>query len=255
VREALAPKSGKAFNSLIDRVARELVTVDHGDGQSVINTPLMYPGGSSVVVHIHHVDDEYFITDFGMGYEEALFLGASTTYVRHGKAIAKAAGIGFDNRAFFAVRVAQHQLPGAIATVANCSKEAVQIALYKSAERRNTTDIDALYQRLAQTFPENAIAKDVTVLGRSNKEWHVATLVQSGRNRTIFEPVSAHHVSIYAATTKFHDIAAMEDAPTRVAVVKRKAELKDNLAVLSQSANVIERNTSSEAYRRLANAA
>lgn len=255
MREALAPKSEKAFNNLIDRVARELVTVDHGAGQSVINTPLMYPGGSSVVIHIHHVNSEYFVTDFGMGYEEALLMGASTLYVRYGKAIAEAAGIGFDNRAFFAVKVMQHQLPGAIATVANCSKEAAQIALYKSAERRSSTAVDALYERLAQTFPANAIAKDVTILGRSNKEWHVATLVQSGRNRTIFEPVSAHHASIYAATTKFHDIAAMEDAPTRVAVVKRKADLKDNLAVLSQSANVIERNTSREAYRRLASAA
>ena len=255
MREAIASDSGKAFNDLIDRVARELVTVDHGVGQSVINTPLMYPGGSSVVVQIHHVGDEHFITDFGMGYEEALLMGASTIYVRYGKAIAETAGIRFDSRAFFAVKVMQHQLTGAIATVANCSKEAAQIAVYKSAERRSSTAVDALHQRLAQAFPANVIARDVAVFGRSNKEWHVAAMVRSGRYRTIFEPVSAHHASIYAAVTKFHDIAAVEEAPIRVAVVKRKADLKDNLALLSQSANVIERNTSSEAYQRLANAA
>ena len=223
--------------------------------QSIINTPLMYPGGSSVVVHIHHVGDEHFVTDFGMGYEEALLMGASTIYVRYGKAIAEAAGIKFDNRAFFAMQVMQHQLPGAIATVANCSKEAAQIAVYKSAERRSSTAVDTLHRRLAQAFPRNVIARDVAIFGRSNKEWHVAAIVKSGQNKTIFEPVSAHHASIYAAATKFHDIAAVEDAPTRVAVVKRKEDLKDNLAVLSQSANVIERDTSSEAYRKLANAA
>ena len=255
MREALASESGKAFNDLIERVARELVTVDHGVGQSIINTPLMYPGGSSVVVQIHHVGDEHFVTDFGMGYEEAVLMGASTIYVRYGKAIAEAAGIGFDGRAFFAMKVMRHQLTGAIETVANCSKEAAQIAVYKSAERRSSTAADALHQRLARAFPANLISRDVTVFGRSNKEWHVAAMVQSGQNRTIFEPVSAHHASIYAAATKFHDIAAVEEAPTRVAVVKRKEDLKDNLAVLSQSANVIERNISSEAYRRLARAA
>ena len=252
---ALAPKSGAAFSSLIEHVARELVTVNHDAGHSFISTPLMYPTGSSVVVQINDAGDEYFVTDLGLGYEEAVMMGASNIYARYGKNIAHNAGVGFDSRAFFATRVTKDQLPGAIATIANCSQEAVTIATYRIADRRQSSAIDNLYSRLTRTFSPQRILRDVPVLGSSNKKWHVAAMVEVGQNRSIFEPVSPHHASIYAATTKFHDISRVENAPTRVAVVERKADLKDNLAVLSQSANIIERDASDETYRRLAYAA
>lgn len=252
---ASASKSSAAFSSLMEHAARALVTVDHAAGHSFIHTPLMYPTGSSVVVQINDAGGEYFVTDFGMGYEEAVMMGASTVYARYAKSIASDAGIGFDSRSFFAIRVTQNQLPGAIATVANCSQEAATIATYRIADRRRSSAVDDLYSRLTRTFSPREIARDVPVLGNSNKEWHVAVMVQVEHHQSIFEPVSPHHASIYAAATKFNDISRVENAPARVAVVERKAELKDNLAVLSQSANVIERDASDETYQRIALAA
>lgn len=243
------------FSDLIDTVARELVTVTHDARHSFVSTPLVYPNGTSVVVRIEGTDGEYLVTDFGMGYEEAEMMGAANIYSRCGKLVADAANIGFDNHSFFVLRVACEQLAGAIVTVANCSKEAASVAAYKLADRKNRDAADILYSRLVTVFPKRIVARNVPVIGQSNTEWHVATMVQRDRVRAIFEPVSAHHVSVCAAATKFHDIAAVEDAPSRVAVVKRKSEMKTYLAVLSQASNVIEQSASNDVYSELVEAA
>lgn len=255
VSEVFALNTSHSFSNLVDSVARELVAVDHGTGHSFISTPLMYPSGTSVVVRVEDAVGEYLVTDFGMGYEEATMMGASNIYARHAKSIAETAGVGFDSHSFFVLKVTREQLAGAVATVANCSLEAVNLAAFKLADRKNADAIEILYKRLVTVFPARRVAKDASVIGHSNTEWHVATLVQGERRRAIFEPVAAHHSSIFAASTKFHDIAAAEDAPGRVAVVKKKADLKTYLAVLSQAANVIERDAADEAYHRLADAA
>lgn len=254
MNETFANKSRSSFSSLVDRVARELMAIKHQVRHSVISTPLMYPSGSSVVVRINDAGTEYFVTDFGMGYEEASMLGASNIFVRYGKAVAEAAGIGFDGRAFFINRITESQLAGAVVTVANCSQETVTIAAFKSADRRREAATDALYKRLNKAFPARNIAKDVRVYGRL-REWHVATMVKREERSTIFEPVSAHHTSIFAASAKFRDIGGVDDAPARVAVVRNKEDLKDNLLVISQDAMVIDRDVSSEVYQKLAEAA
>ena len=243
------------FTNLVDRVAQELVTVNHDAGHSFISTPLVYPNGTSVVVRIEDARGEYLVTDFGMGYEEASMMGASTMYSRSARVVAEATNIGFDSHSFFAIRVAREQLAGAVVTVANCSKEAVNIVAFKLADRRSKDAVEMLYSRLIAVFPKRNISRDASVIGQSNTEWHVATLVTGEQRQTIFEPVSAHHVSVCAAATKFHDIAAIENAPSRVAVVEKKVDLKTYLAVLAQSANVIERGSSDDTYSQVANAA
>ena len=244
-----------SFGKLVETVAGELVTVKHDAGRSFISTPLMYPNGTSVVVRIEGAGGEYFVTDFGMGYEEAEMMGAVNIYSRSGKFVAEAAGIGFDRHSFFALRVSRTQLAGAIVTVANCSKEAVSVAAYKLADRRSKDAASILYSRLVTVFPKRVVARNVPILGQSNTEWHVATIVRGDRYNAIFEPVSSHHVSVCAAATKFHDIAALEDAPSRVAVVKKKSEMKTYLAVLSQAASVIEQSASNDVYSEIAEAA
>ena len=243
------------FSNLVDEVARKLITVNHDAGHSFISTPLVYPNGTSVVIRIEDAQGEYLVTDFGVGSEEAAMMGASAMYSRCARVVSEAANIGFDNHSFFAIRVTREQLAGAVVTVANCSKEAVNIMAYKLADRRTKDAEEMLYNRLIGIFPKQRIARDVSIVGQSNTEWHVATLVRGEQCQTIFEPVSAHHVSVCAAATKFHDIAEVEDAPSRVAVVEKKVDLKTYLAVLSQSASVIERGSSDDTYNQVANAA
>ncbi len=245
----------RAFREAIESVTREIIVAEHREGCSYIKTPLLYPGGSTVVVRVNDGHPEFFVTDFGAGYGEAEMMGASAIFSRHAREIADHAGVGFDNQSSFVAKATREQLPGVVVTVANCSQEAVAIAAYRLAERRFSDDAEKLYERLVKVFPHGKIAKDAEVIGQSNTRWHVATLVESDTRRTIFEPVSNHHTSIFAASTKFRDIAETDNAPGRVAIVRKKAELKTYLAVLSRSANVVERDAPNETLVRLATVA
>ncbi len=234
-------ENSRTFSDAVEKVSRQLVSVQHSHGFSLVSTPLLYPGGSSVVIRIMNDGASFFVTDYSMGYAEAEMMGASPIFARHARIVAERVGVGFDNHAFFVMRVPSEKLAAAIVIVANCSQETVYIAAHKAAERRATDDAEALYQRLITVFSPNAVARNVEIEGLSQTKWTVANLVREDGARTIFEPVSNHHTSVFAVTTKFHDIAQLEDAPRRIAVVRNKSDLKTWLGVLSQASNVIER--------------
>jgi hypothetical protein len=241
------------FRSAIEDIARQIIVADVRSGEEAfVRTPMLYPSGSTAIVRITAAGDDFFVTDFGAGYDEADMMGGSATFSRNAPLVAERAGIGFDHRAFFVLRATREQLPGAVISVANCSLEAVSVTAFKLAERKYIDDSEALYERLVRIFTPKAVARDASIVGASTTQWHVAVLVKGEHRPTIFEPVSNHHSSIFAASTKFHDIAEIEDAPARVAVVRKKAEFKTYLAVLSQAANVIERDASDETILRLA---
>lgn len=248
-------KDDEQFRQMVESVARELVTVEFHPGGSFLRTPLLYPGGSTVVVGIDHGPGAYLVSDLGLGHQEAETMGATAIYQRHAPAIAEAAGVKFEHASFFILQVTRDQLPGAVATIANCSQEAVAVAAYKLAERRATEYAQGMYDRLVSLFTKDKVTRDAEFVGASNTKWHVAALVRANRKPAVFEAVMNHHTSIAAASTKFHDIAALEKPPIRVAMVRSKKSLGTYLAVLHQAANVVEDNVSDETIVKLAKAA
>ena len=62
----------------------------------------------------------------------------SLFYMRHARPIAKAAGVGFDNQAFFIMGARRDQLVGAVITIANCSQDATMQAVYAPAEKKRS---------------------------------------------------------------------------------------------------------------------
>lgn len=241
------------FSKVVDAVARELVSVDHRRNGSFLSTPLIYPSGAKVLVRIEPASkDEYFVSDYGLGYTECDMMGATHQYRRHAPQIADAAGVGFDQHAFFVARVSREQLSGASAAIANCSLEAVSISALKLSEKKFADEADSLHRRLIAIFTEKRVDKNVELKGASQTTWHVANIVRSKAHLTIFEPVTRHHASIATAVTKFHDIARLDNAPKRVAVVRRKAEFGTYLSVLSQAADVVARDVSDSTFAKLA---
>jgi hypothetical protein len=93
------------------------------------------------------------------------------------------------------------------------------------------------------------------VLGASSTQWRVAAIVKVGKKPAIFDAVASQHTSVFAASAKFHDIALIEQAPIRIAMVKKKADLGTYLGVLAQAANVVEQDISDTVLHRLAEAA
>lgn len=251
---ALVLPATTEFNETVEHVAREIVATHHRGGSSFISTPLLYPSGATVVVRIDDGHPTFFVSDFGMGYNEAEMMGGGNIYSRHARTVADIAGVGFDNQAFFVIQASREQLPGAVVTIANCSQEAVAIVAHRIAERRISDESEFLYQRLESLFSPKAVTRDAEIVGASNTKWPVAALVQLGRRGAIFEPVVNHRTSVVTAAAKFHDIARLEHSPARVAVVHKKADFGTYLGVLSQAASVINDDASDAAYRKVAEA-
>jgi hypothetical protein len=248
-------KIDEKFSSVVDAVAKEIVTTEHFGSASLIKVPLMYPSGATAVVQITQAQDRFFVTDMGMGHQEAEMIGASTLYNNSAKPLAEHFGIRFDNQAFFVAEANRNQLASAVTIVANCSTEAASMSALKAAERRFEEDSDVLYHRLIKVFPKSEVARDVEFVGSSTHKWPVSAMVKHGANIALFEPVNKHHTSVVNAAVKFNDIARLENPPQRIAVVKQKSELGNYLNVLSQSADVVEYKVSDETILKLAKVA
>jgi len=245
--------SAVPYKELMESVASQLVGIEHRPDGAFITTPLMYPSGSMAVVRVYVLGhDRHFVTDMGMGYLEAEMMGTSLIYARNATPIAQQAGLDFDHHAFSLVEVSHHQLPGAIVTIANASERAVALAAYKQSEKRIAEDEERLYERLVKVFTPVHVDRDVPIVGASNTSWRVANVVKLDGKLTVFEPVSRHPNSITTATTKFHDLARLDDPPNRVAVVENKERLGTYLGVLSQAADVITRDAPDKTLKRLA---
>lgn len=247
-------KSG-ARREIVESVVRQLVSFDDRVDGFYVTTPLLYPSGASVVVRADGGPDRFLVSDFGMGYHEADMMGATPQFSRHARGIAENAGVGFDDRAFFVVEVAIDQLVGAITTIANCSHEAMVIAAFRLAEKTSSDEADQLYERLIKVFDRRAVSRDAQVIGSSSTPWPVVTLVTIDGRSAIFEPVKKNHMSVVNASAKLNDIANLDHPPSRTAVVSRKDQFGTYLALLSQSANVIERSAPDDIFRERAWAA
>jgi len=210
------------FSATVENAARELVSAEFHNGSAFIRTPILYPSGSTVVVRVDDNGKSYFVSDFGMGYQEADLMGASLIYGRHARTIAEMAGIRFDSEAFFVIEVSREQLAGAIATIANCSQEAVALAAYKLADRRSADLAELLYDRLVRIFTPKNVLKNAPVFGASQTEYNVTALVTSDKKPAVFEAVSNHPSSIVFANSKFHDLALLETPPVSIAMVQEK---------------------------------
>jgi hypothetical protein len=252
---ALAHHSHNSFRTMIEHAARELVTVAHDRRGAFLKMPLIYPSGAGVVVRVEPAGDQYFVSDMGTGHEEADLMGGSFIYNHVARPIAEQAGVGFDQYAFFVLKAGFDQLPGAVATIANCAHEAVIATSYRLAEKKFDESEERLYERLAHIFTPKLVQKAPMFLGASTTAWRLTALVRSPGRQSLFEIVSKHPTSIATAATKFHDIARLESPPIRVAVVKKKELFGTYLGVLSQAANVVEEDISDAAIKRLANAA
>lgn len=249
----MAEKTDK-LSSIVDAVAKQIISTEHFRAGSIIRTPLLYPSGTSVVVQITEHRDRFFVTDMGIGSQEADMFGAGNYYNKSASALAEHYGIRFDNQSFFVAEASRDQLAGATTLVANCSSEATAIAAYRSADRVFEEQSDILYKRLVNVFPKAEIDRNVEFIGSSTHRWKVATVVHHHSKIALFEPVSKNHLSVVSTAAKFHDIARLESPPNRISVVENKEAFGNFINVLSQASSVIEFKSPSELLVRVAEA-
>ena len=251
-------RGSEEFQHVLDAVARELVSATMEPDGAFIKTSLTYPGGSAVVVRVSEDAQGYFVTDFGLGLDEAVSMGiAPAVFARYAHAVADSTGTRFDNHSFFALNASREQLAGAIVAVANASHSTVAHTMFGAADKSGRMETQ-LFERLRSAFRDRParVLKQAEVRGYSNTPWRVDALVRAGERIAAFDFVSNHPASVAATTTKFYDIARLgAEAPKRIAVVRNRRELGTYLNVLSQAGSVIEDAAPDEAFVRLAEAA
>src|SRR5262245_53337013 len=77
------------LKDVVDAVAREIAAAEHRAGGSYVRTPLLYPGGANVVVRIEQGDGRFFVSDIGLGHQEAELMGAGSMYAKPARIIAE----------------------------------------------------------------------------------------------------------------------------------------------------------------------
>jgi hypothetical protein len=238
---------------IAEGVARSLGSSIAIAGSHFIRTPMLYPSGSSAVIRIDGSDDQFFVSDNGMGYDEALMFNAAHGYAVVARTLIRDTEISFDSRSFFVAQAAADELVGVVGAIANCSQRAVIETVVRHEARRRDTDRAALLHRLDSLFGARRVEKDVMVRGSSTVDLEVTARIESDNVISIFDYARPHKNSVSSAVAKFHDIARLAAPPRRIISVRDFAAMGNFVGLLSQAANVIElEKTPDEVLRRLA---
>lgn len=226
--------------NIADKIIQELVAIDMGKSSVMISMPVLYPSGSTVVVKVDSIRNNYFVSDMGLGFQEAEMMGAVIMFKNAARTISDNTGVGFDEHAFFITQASRDQLIGAIISVASCSSEATVITAHKLTEKTQSDNSDILYNRLVSIFDQRRVHRHVEYKGASQTTWDVDLVVNDRETEILFEAVTKHPNSFAATVTKYVDISNLEFPPKRIAVVNNKKDFGTKLEVLSRTADVIE---------------
>jgi hypothetical protein len=229
----------KPLSHTVDEAIKRLVSAEHFRAGSIVSMPVMYPSGASVVLEILSQAGRIFITDRGGAYQEAEFAGATRTFSREAEKVAADAGIKFDGRDMFVAEVPVDRVDGAMVVVAACSAQAAAITALRAAERDEKFAKEALFDKLTDVFGINGFERDAKLVGASNHSWRVDAIVRHDSSLAIFNSVTKRYISAAGTAAKFHDLARLEFAPKRVAVVSSKTDIGDWYGVISSASDAI----------------
>lgn len=231
-------------------IAPNLVTCREWGDASFISLPMVYPGGSFVTVRLTHCPDGIRVSDAGFAYREAESFGAGRSFAQTARPIAEALGVTVGKRVIFA-DVPEHEVERAIFDVSAASHAVADKIVVRASADAEADISDVLHARLDGLFA-GAVEHDGKIRGASSTEWEVSAITKKADGRAVFLVVPNYPVSVYKASTAFHDLAALDNPPRLVSVVKNKAEMGSHYSILAQAGRVIEVDQSDDVYLRAA---
>jgi hypothetical protein len=250
------PSAPADLGQIAAQIGRGLANAELFDGRAYVRTPLLLPSGSSVVVVVEPEGAGRFrITDLGQGHDEAEALGFARVYRRQADELAPLQGLAAKQGTLSLADLGQDELVGATMALATTVLRVFERAMMRAEERRPQMAADRLVARLYRLFSQRQVRPEAEVRGASTHAWQVDAVVETERGLALFDLVSPAPVSVAFAAAKFHDIALLENAPARIAVVRRKDAFGDLLPVVAQSAKVVQEDASDTTFEQLARAA
>lgn len=240
-----------SLSVLAEEVARALSYHKTGNEGALVVTPLLYPGGSRVVVKLEESEKDYLVSDYGAGRREAELMGGYRLFTRIARDAAKRYSVRFDSDMMFDLDVPREALTMAVIAVANASQNAVEQTAERLSERRAADQREQLWEKLEKAFRTADVHRQAPVKGASSI-WEFDAVVEWNGHQAIFDLVLPHTNAVNAAVAKFLDVRDLgSSAPERVAVVTETAETP-HLPLLGRTAKIIPITSGLSAFRHAA---
>lgn len=234
-----SPVPAASAHEIAQEVASALSYSHQTNGDPVIVTPLVYPGGTRVTLGIRPLEHGYLVSDFGAGAREADFLGGSRIFGRIAREQAALNEVRFDSEMIFDIEVPREALVTAAIMVANASKTAVELTAFRLVERRHEIDLERLLGRVEEMLGATNVIRKAELIGASS-HWEVDALVRrQGRQDAVFDLVAANVNSVNATVTKFLDLSRVTDTSFARFSVLADSEHTPHAAVLSSTSRLV----------------
>jgi hypothetical protein len=234
----------------LDRIS----SVREVDGRLLVDIPVRYPSGSSVVLEIARNQDEFWVSDMGMACVEAELMAAQRYFAQSAKKSAERYSVGFDGHAIFTLRVPSSRLEAAIVCVANASQFACEEAIRKASEAQVIGRNDRIFDRVARVFGPKLVEKTVELRGR-HTSWEAHNVVVfPDRRMAVFEAMTNHSTSVSSKYLMFSDIRSASDDVALNVVVGSASSLDEKAQMIADLANILSLDVSDEEIRTFAKA-
>ena len=251
-----------AVSEAVDATVKELVSSTRWRDGTIVSVPLLYPGGTNVVVKISiaPVNPKRVgtfairVSDFGSAFREMESVGLESAFVRSVSSMVESHDIQHTKQSIFQDITDISDLYGAVCSVSSAAWKAVSMVYDRIAvEEVNENDLrDALRQKLQNVFGFRSVSTS-PIIGASSKSWEVSAVVAADKNRVAFQAVKSKAQSVYKTMALFSDIARTDVPFGRVAVLPDlHSASSEHLNMLQQTGRVLGLEADGIAFERAA---
>ncbi|MFA9229703.1 MAG: hypothetical protein ACEQSU_02985 [Microgenomates group bacterium] len=209
------------------------------DGRLVVDIPVRYPSGSTVVVEIERNHDEFWVSDMGLAHLESEIMAAQGYFANSARKAADRYSVGFDGNAIFTLRVPNSRLEAAIICVANASQFACEEAIRNANEAQVFARSNKIFERVSKIFGPKLVSKSVEMRGR-HTSWEAHNVVIfPDRKTAVFESMTNNSVSVSSKFLMFSDLRAASDDIALNVVVGSISSLEPKAQMIGDLANIL----------------
>lgn len=238
------------LEEIANTVAKQLSFAKISGKSAFISTGVLYANGTSVVVRIDEINNNYLVSDDGYAASLGETMGVRDVFYKVAGSTARRSGIEFDNHVFFLNKVQSGELPAAVMLIANASSQSIEKTIFSADQFRMKPSNQLFEQKMIEAFGKKA-SFNVGVIG-ATKEWKIdGAYIEENHIIAAYEYVSPVFNAIAAAHIKMGDITGMDGGPkTAIVLEDYKATDSAMRRILSSSADyVIPADSSIQSYR------
>jgi len=233
----------------VSEAIRSLMIPIESGNRVCLNVPITYPSGSSAIVEIEENSGNVWVSDMGMGLQEAQLLAVENTYHSFARKKAREFRVEYDGDCIFALWVSIKNLEAAIVSVSNASVQATAEAVRKASEIRERRHQKMSFEKISDVFSSRFVRRSAEVRG-ANSPWTVHNFVEDENGKqAIFEPMTDHFSSISGRYQIFSDLAEAGLPISLNVIVEDSKNLDPRASMVSKYAKVIDLRDRAQVYR------